>query len=95
MNQKVEFPPTGGNGVKCPVQRRIIGNIHIQKKIRTDPFGKWPHTFAEPVTLIGECQFCPMGGKLMGNAPGNGLVIRDAHHKPALTLHNIRHTNPK
>ena len=56
---------------------------------------------AEGITLIGEGQFGALSGQLLGDAPGYGILVGDAHDKTALAFHQlagrengIRHLDP-
>ncbi len=53
--------------------------------------GQWPDPALEGVTLIGEGHLGPLGAQRLGDAPGNGVVIRHPHDQPALAPHHPRH----
>ena len=46
---------------------------------------------AQRLALIGEGQLGALRRQRLGNAPGNRMIIGDAHDQPALALHQVLH----
>jgi hypothetical protein len=54
-------------------------------------------TLLESIALIGECEIGTLGAGSLGNAPGDGSVVRYPHDQAALSAHQtcgFRHDAP-
>src|SRR5690606_1052057 len=60
-------------------------------EIRAEFCGERLHPLAERLALIGEGEFGALRGELLGDAPGDGVIVRDPHDETALAVHDPRH----
>ena len=67
-----------------------------QGRTRSEPrdCGQRRHPLAERLALIGEGEFRPVLGQRLGDAPGDRVIVGDAHDEAALPLHQTRHASP-
>ena len=91
MDDEIQPPPAFANRPESRIQRRLVGYVHVQQEIRSDRGRKRLHPLAERLSLKGKRQFGPLVGRRPGDAPGDGTVVGDPHHKPALALQKIAH----
>ena len=52
------------------------------------------HALAERLALIGEGEFRAVLGQGLGDAPGDRMIVGDAHDEAALSLHQTGHSGP-
>ena len=55
-----------------------------------ETFGERAHALAQRLALIGEGELGALGGERLGDAPGDRMVVGDAHHEAALAAHQAR-----
>ena len=91
MHQEVDAAPLFLQSLEGRRNRRAVFDVARDDQRGADLFGQRLDAAAEGLALIGESQFSAVLGKLLGDAPGNGVVVRDAHDEPALALHQSVH----
>ena len=52
--------------------------------------GERAHPLAERLALIGEGEFGALGRQRLGDAPGDRMIVGDAHDEAALAAHQSR-----
>ena len=62
-------------------------DIAGQQQLRAERIGQRLDALAEGLALIGEGQFGAMRMELLRDAPGNRVIVRDAHHQAAVARH--------
>ena len=74
---------------KTRVEMRIVGDVAFDAWFCADALHQRPHALFQRFALIGESQFRALRGELLGDAPGDRLVVGHAHDQPALAGHQI------
>jgi hypothetical protein len=87
MNEKIDLAPDLLQFGEDVVDSGNVLDITGQQDIGANGISQRLHPPAEGLALIGEGQFGPVLAQFTGNAPGNGMVIGDAHHQAAPALH--------
>ncbi len=64
---------------------------HGSRKSRADRLRQRLDALAQRLALIGEGELGALRGERLGNAPGDRVVVGDAHDQPALALHQSGH----
>ena len=67
----------------------VVGHVSGDHRVHADGFHQRPHPALEVLALIGEGDLRALRRQLLGDAPRDGAVIRDAHHEAALALHQV------
>ena len=90
MDQEIHLSPSGLERVKAGIHRGVIGHVGGDHEgLAGQAFDQRPHAFFQLFALIGESQLSALCGELLGNTPGNRVLVGHAHDKPALALHQI------
>ena len=87
MDDEIEIAPSLGEDGEDRVQRGDVLDVAGQRKRRPEALGERQDAFAQGVALVGEGEFGPLGGDRLGDAPGDRMVVGDAHHEAALAAH--------
>ena len=88
MNQEVDRAPLVFQRLETGIHRGFVGDIGgDHERIAAKAFNQRPDAALEFLALIGKGQLGALGGQLLGNPPGDGILVGDAHDKPALALH--------
>ena len=87
MNQEIDLAPGLLQFGENIVDGRNVFDIAGQKDVGANGIGQRLHALAEGFALIGEGQFGPVLAQFTRDAPGNGMIIGDAHHQAAPALH--------
>ena len=78
------------------IESRIDGgdvlDVAGQDEIGAERLRQRRHALAERLALIGEGEFRAVLAQGLGDAPGNGMVVGDAHDEAALSLHQTVHS---
>ncbi len=89
MDQEVQL----AEGLLDLGERRIhggvVGDVGGDQQAGADALRQGPHPPLQVLALIGESQLRPLGGQARGDAPGDGLVIGDAHDEALLAPHQV------
>ena len=64
-----------------------ILDVAGQSQRRAEAFGQRLDALAERLALIGEGEFRAFGGEGLGDAPGDGMIVGDAHDQAAFARH--------
>ena len=91
MDQEVDAAPLFPERLKGSSNRGAVLDVARHQDLGADLFGQRLDAAAEGLALVGEGEFGAVFGELLRDAPGNGVVIRDAHDEPALALHQSVH----
>ena len=75
------------NSAKARVDRALVGDVAIDQGGRVQRRRQRAHPLLEGVALIGEGQLGAGLVERLGDAPGDGPVIGDAHDEAAFALH--------
>jgi hypothetical protein len=84
-------------GQRCGQARRRgrappCRNVAFDQEIAAQAFRQRPHPLFQRLALIGESQFGAVLAQALGNAPGQRLVVGEAHDQAALALHQPAHS---
>ncbi len=91
MNEKIERAPAAAKLGKYGVDRLYVLAVARLDEVGADRRRERLHAFAESIALIGEGELCAVGGKRLGDAPRNGVIVGDPHDQAALAVHQSRH----
>ena len=91
MDHEIELAPFGLEFIEHRIDGRDILDIAGHHQRGADAFGERPDALAERLTLIGEGQFGPMLRQHLRDAPGNRILVGDAHDEAAFSLHEDSH----
>lgn len=83
-------PPLRLQGLEHHVDGAQILDVAGENQRRAKASGQRLDPFAERFALIGERQLRALVGQSLGDAPGDRVVVRDAHHQAALAVHQSR-----
>ena len=88
MDQKIEAAPGRRQLGKHRLDRGQILDVASVDMIRgAEFFGERRDPLAKRVVLIGEGEIGAFCGQSLGYAPGDRVIIRDAHHQAAFAAH--------
>ena len=87
MNHEVDAAPPVLQGIEGAVHGRDVLDVAGEQDIGPDRCGERLHTPAESFTLICEGEFRPVLVQLLGDAPGDRVVVRDTHDESAAARH--------
>ncbi len=77
------------------IDRGDVLDVAGQDDLAADRFGERLDPPAERLALIGEGKLGAVRGQRLGDAPGDRMIVGDAHHQAALALHQFGHQVPK
>ena len=89
MDEEIDLAPFVLDGVERGIHRRIIGDVGGDHRVHADGFDQRAHAALQTVALIGERDLGALGSQLARNAPGDGVLVGDAHHDAALAFHQV------
>ena len=90
MNQKIHLAPFFLDGRKAGIHGGIVGDVGREHEgLLSEAFDQWPDALFQRFALIGKSQLRALRSKLLGNAPGNRILVGDTHDEAALALHQI------
>jgi len=87
VHHEVDAAPFGLDGLERCIHRGVVADVAGHDDRAADRIGQRAYALAQRIALIGESQFCALGGAGGGDAPGQRPVIRNAHDQPAPALH--------
>ena len=87
MDDEIDRAPFRLQCTEHRVHALAVGDIAGQQDLGADTVGQRFHTFAERIALIGEGEFRTVIGEHFGDAPGDGMIIGDAHDEAAFAFH--------
>ena len=87
MHEEIEAAPGVFQRLEDGIQGCLVFHIRRQHQLRADALRQRGHPPAERLALIGKGQIRALCGAGLGNAPGDRVIIGDAHHEAALALH--------
>ena len=87
MNEEIEIAPPLFQRVKDRIDTREIRDVAGQDQIRADGFRQRCHALLQGVALVREGQFRTLFVRRLGDPPGNGTIVGNAHYEAALSLH--------
>src|SRR5690606_36287636 len=91
VDDVVERAPLGLQRLEDAVNGCDVVDIAWKRELGATLIGKRLHAAAEGFTLVGEGEFGAMLSGVLGDAPGDGVVVRDAHDEAALALQQSSH----
>ena len=89
MDDEVERPPFLPQCVEDRIDRAAVRDIAGENELGTDLGGERLDTLFEGVALIGEGERGAVRGGALGDAPGDGPVVGDAHDQAPLAAHQL------
>ena len=90
MDEKVERAPVRRERANNCIDRGDVLDVAGQHASRAEALGERRDPFAERFALIGESEFGALAGQRFGDAPGDRMIVGDAHHEAALAAHQSR-----
>src|SRR3984885_2927598 len=94
MNQKIQTIPFRPQRLENPVDAADVLDIAGQYDVGPQRLHQRLEALGLRLALIGECQFRALGRERFRNAPGDRMIIGDAHDQPAFALHQLVHIAP-
>ena len=91
VNDEVEPAPALLDLREGGVELVHVGDVAVDQEVGADLLGKRPHALGQRIALIGEGEFRTLGVKLLGDAPGQRLVVGQPHDEAALSCHQACH----
>ncbi len=92
MYDEIQRPPFVRKSTEGGVHRGLIGHIDIDHEGRSDAFGQRRDAATKGFALIAESKLSPFSRQRLGNAPGDGVVVGDAHDEAAFSIHQVSHS---
>ena len=87
VHEKIHRAPLFPDCFEHRIDRSNVLDVAGQYQRRAGLFGERFYAFGQRVTLIGESQLGAVRRQHLRNAPGNGMVVGNAHDQAALPLH--------
>ena len=94
MDHEIDPAPLLPNLVEGGGDRSVLADVAGNAKRRADRFRQRRHALAERVALVGEGELRAVFGEFLRDPPGDRMVVRDAHHDTAFTLHQMSLSRP-
>ena len=94
MDDEVEPAPIAVERVEDGVDARDILDVAGQDEVRAERLRERRDTLAERLALVGEGELGAMRAQDLGDAPGDRVVVGDAHDEAALALHQAHGADP-
>ena len=85
------MPPFGAQRFEHRVDAGDVLDVAGQNQGYPKLLGQRLDAFAQRLALIGEGKLGALRSERFGNAPGNRMIIGDAHDQAALAFHQILH----
>ena len=73
------------------IQCRHVRHVAVEQAGDAELFGERAYALFHRGALIGKGKFRALLRQLLGNAPGQRLVVGEAHDQPPLACHQTRH----
>ena len=87
VDEIVQAPPGGSQTIEQDIQARGIGHVGRQDQLGAELLGQGPHTFEQGLALIGDRHLGTLRMQRLGDPPGEGAVVGNAHDQASLALH--------
>ncbi len=87
MDEEIELAPASLDRLEGGVEGRAIGDVAGQDEIGAKIFRQRFDPALQRLALIGEGQFGPLRTAGLGNALGDGPVVRHAHDQAPFSVH--------
>ncbi len=87
VDQEIHMAPGVRQLIAHRVERGLVLHVRRHQVLHPQRIGQRLHPLAEILALIGESQLRAMFREHLGHAPGDGVIVGDAHDKPALAGH--------
>ena len=94
MDQEIEPAPFCAQCREDRIDAVEIFDVAGQDQFDTERLRKRFHALAQRLALIGKSELRALRRKRLRNAPGDRMIIGDAHDQPALALHQVLHVTP-
>ncbi len=91
MDEEIHRSPFAADRVEHRIHRGDVLDIAGQQQLGADAVGQRLDALSEGFALIGERQFRAVLGQSLGDAPGDGVIIGDAHDEAPLAGHQALH----
>ena len=91
MDDEIEPVPRSVERGEGGVDGSDVLHVAGQHESGAERAGERGDASTERLALVGEGELRPVRGKDLGDAPGDGMVVRDAHDQAALALHQTAH----
>ena len=91
MDDEVELAPAFPQRLEHRVDRVEVLDVAGQHQLRADALGQRLDAFAQRFALVGEGELGAMRVQRARNAPGDRIVVGDAHDEAAAASHDVAH----
>ena len=88
VDEKVDLAPLVLDFAEGPFHVVVAHHVSLNEELDADGFGELAHPAFHGAD-IGEAKLRALGVQLLGDAPGDGDLVGDAHDEAALALHQI------
>ena len=100
MDHEVDGAPEAAHLLEDGIDGGAVRHVAMADDRSVELLRQGLHAFFKRIALIGEGEFRPVLARRLGNAPGNGTIIRHAHDQAALAGQNagglcLRHGSPR
>jgi hypothetical protein len=89
VHDEVEAAPFTFQRAEDGLERLVVLDVGFDDDLRAHRLDERLHALAEGVALVGEGEFGAVLMQSLRNAPGDGVIIGDAHDQAALAGHQI------
>ncbi len=89
MDQEVEGPEGASHLPEGLVHGGVVGDVGGDQGLHPDALGQGAHPPLQRLALVGEGHLRALGGQLAGDAPGDGILVGDAHDEALLAPHQL------
>ena len=90
VHEEIQRAPGAAQLVEHRIDGGDVLDVAGQDELRADRLRQRLDALAERVALIGEGELGAVRRKRPGDAPGDRMIVGDAHDQPALALHQTR-----
>ncbi|MGY3449320.1 hypothetical protein ACVILH_001662 [Bradyrhizobium sp. USDA 4353] len=91
MDDEVEPAPGLAQCREDAIDAGDVLDIARQHVLDAELVGKRTHALAERIALVGEGHLGAVRSERLGDAPGDRMVVGDAHHQTAFACHQTLH----
>ena len=91
VDDEIDRLPALLQRVEGAVERFHVRHVAFEGEIAAELFGQRADALLQRLALIGEGHLGALLVQLLGNAPGQRLVVGESHDQPTLALHQSAH----
>ena len=89
MDEEIHRPPLLLEDAEGLVHRGVVGDVALDERGDADLGGERLDALLERLALVGEGDLGALVGERLGDAPGDRVLVGDAHDEAALAGHQV------